>query len=114
MATRESDHFKGKDPVVQAIYDRLLKACKKFGPVAIEPKLTSIHLVSRYAFAGVYTRSDYLRLELHLSKPLESKRVVKVEKASANRFHHTIKLSSVKEVDAELIGWLQDAYKLKS
>jgi hypothetical protein len=114
VTTRESAHFKGKDPVVQAMYDKLLAVCKRFGPVTVEPKQTSIHFVSKYAFAGVYTRSNYIRLELHLSKPLTSDRVTKIEQASANRFHHTIKILSVKEINAELTGWLHDAYQLKA
>jgi len=36
-----------------------------------------------------------------------------VEQASANRFHHTIKLTSEKDIDAELLAWLKQAYELK-
>ena len=113
MEYNEEDHLKGKDPIVAKIYTRLIKELRKFGPLKIEPKKTSIHLGNRFGFAGVYSRSDYINLEVHLNYSLKSKRVSKVEQASANRFHHTIKLTSPEEVDKELLGWLKEAYELK-
>jgi hypothetical protein len=38
----ELDHFKGKDKVVAAIYAWLIDELRKFGPLKIEPKKTSI------------------------------------------------------------------------
>jgi hypothetical protein len=79
----------------------------------IEPKKTSIHLGNRFGFAGIYTRSNYINLEVHLNYELKSKRVSKFEQASANRYHHTIKLTSDKDIDPELLNWLKQAYELK-
>lgn len=106
-------HFDGKDPLVKKIYDRLIEACCTFGPVKVESKQTSIHLVNRSAFAGVHTRNNYLNLEVVLSKSLLSTRVDKIDQVSANRYHHRFKLVSVKDVDKELKSWLREAYKLK-
>src|ERR1700750_1841948 len=108
MLYTELDHLKGKEPAVTAIYEKLITELQKFGPLKIEPKKTSIHLGNRFGFAGVYTRSDYINLEVHLNHKLDSKRVSKVEQASANRFHHTIRLSNAGEVDKELLGWLKE------
>ena len=105
-------HFEGKDPVVKKIYEKLTTELKRFGPIKVEPKKTSIHLANRFGFAGVYTRSNYINLEVHLPSKLQSPRVTKVDQASANRFHHTIKLTSEKDVDVELMGWLWEAYDL--
>ncbi len=110
----ELDHLKDKEPIVTAIYDKLINELQKFGALKIEPKKTSIHLGNRFGFAGVYTRKDYMNLEIHLKNRLINKRVSKVERASPNRFHHTIKISSPKEVDKELMGWLKQAYDLKA
>ena len=113
MDYTELDHLRDKDPMVAKIYARLKAELQKFGRVAIEPKKTSIHLINRFGFAGVYTRKEYINLEVHLNRKLTSKRVSKVEQASANRYHHTIRLSDVKEVDKELLTWLREAYELK-
>ena len=113
MEYSELDHLKDKQQNVTDIYEKLIEELQKFGKLKIEPKKTSIHIGNRFGFAGVYTRKDYINLEIHLSHKLTSKRVKMVEQASANRFHHTIKLEKPKDVDKELLEWLKEAYDLK-
>ena len=113
MKYSELDHLKGKEQIVTNIYEKLIAELQKLGPLKIEPKKTSIHLGNRFGFAGVYTRKDYINLEVHLNYKLKSDRVTKVEQASANRFHHTIKLTQAKDIDKELLAWLKEAYELK-
>jgi hypothetical protein len=105
-------HFEGKDPAVQKIYDRLLKAAERFGPVKEEAKKTSIHLVRRTAFAGVATRKTTVVLTVKSDRKLSSPRIHKSEQTSAQRFHHEVKLTTPAEVDAELVQWLKAAYAL--
>jgi hypothetical protein len=107
-------HFAGTAPAVRETYDRLLAAARKFGPVAEDPKKTSIHLNRRTAFAGVAVRKGHLVLTIKADRPLDSPRVFKSEQTSANRFHHELKLSSPDEIDIELRGWLNAAYELSS
>src|ERR1700760_2380449 len=104
MEYTELNHLEDKDPLVTEIYERLIQELQKFGPLKIEPKKTSIHLGNRFGFAGVYTRKEAINLEVHLNYKLNSDRVSKVEQASANRFHHTIKLTNQDDVDAELLN----------
>jgi len=113
MEYTEIHHLQNKAPIVSKIYQQLIKELQKFGQLKIEPKKTSIHLGNRFGFTGVYTRKDYINLEVHLNYELKNERVSKVEQASANRFHHTIKLSSEKDIDTELLSWLKQAYELK-
>lgn len=113
MTYTELDHLKNKKPEVAKTYHQLINKLLAFGPIKIEPKKTSIHLSNRFGFAGVYTRKDYINLEVHLNYKLNSPRVSKIEQASANRYHHTIRLNNGKEVDKELLTWLKEAYELK-
>ncbi len=105
-------HFDGKEPIVRAMYDRLLASLRKFGKVIEEPKKTSIHLVNVSAFAGVQTRGAYILLNIKADHKIESPRIHKGEQISAKRFHHSVKISSLSEIDTELLGWLHDAYVL--
>jgi hypothetical protein len=105
-------HFEGKDPAVRHIYDRLLKAAGRFGPVMEEPKKTSIHLVKKTAFAGVATRKSAIVLTIKSDRKIPSPRIHKSEQTSANRFHHEVKLTSPTDVDSDLVKWLKDAYTL--
>jgi hypothetical protein len=107
-------HFDGKDATVRQIYDRLLKATRKFGRVAEEPKKTSIHLMNKTAFAGVATRKSAMVLTIKSDRKLSSPRIHKSEQTSARRFHHEVKLTAPAEVDAELVKWLKDAYELSA
>ncbi|MBI5351275.1 MAG: hypothetical protein HZB50_01415 [Chloroflexi bacterium] len=105
-------HFSGKEPVVRALYDHMLASLRKFGKVIEEPKKTSIHLVNVSAFAGVQTRGAYILLNIKADRKIESARIHKGEQISAKRFHHRVKISSLSEIDNELLGWLQEAYDL--
>jgi Domain of unknown function (DUF5655) len=105
-------HFAGRNAAVRQIYDRLLKAAGKFGPVIEEPKKTSIHLVNQTAFAGVATRKSAMMLTIKSDRKLTSPRIHKSEQTSAKRYHHEVKLSAPAEVDSELMKWLKDAYEL--
>ena len=107
-----ADHFDGRPDNLRAVYDRLVAAAEKFGPVEQVPKKTSIHLNRRTAFAGVALRKDCIVLTIKADGPIRSPRVVKSEQTSANRFHHEVKLAMPGEVDAELRQWLMAAYDL--
>lgn len=109
-----SQHFTGKEQSVRATYRRLLAAARKFGRVAEDPKQTSIHLNRRIAFAGIATRKNALVLTLKAARNIASPRVRKHERASANRWHLEIALSSPDDVDAELVTWLKEAYELSA
>lgn len=107
-----ASHFAGKAPVVREIYDKLLRELRKFGPIVEEPKKTSIHIVNATALAGVATRKDSIVLTIKSDRALRSPRIFKTERVSAKRFHHEVKLTSPKDVDAELLRWLKAAYEL--
>ena len=79
-----------------------------------EAKKTSIHLVSRTAFAGIATRKMALILTLKSSRDIHSARIIRHEQASANRWHLEVRVERASEVDAELIGWLRAAYGMSS
>jgi len=53
---RVDDHFENRPAVLRNAYDAVLAASRRFGPVKVEPKKTSIHLVRVSAFAGVAVR----------------------------------------------------------
>lgn len=105
-----TDHFTDKDPVVRALYDKLLEVLNSFGPIIEEPKKTSIHLVRKSALAGVETRKSYLLLNIKADHKIDSPRILKTEQPSANRYHHKVKFESLEDVDEELEGWLMNAY----
>jgi hypothetical protein len=105
-------HFSKAKPGVRATYDAVLEAARVLGKVREDPKKTSIHLVRKSAFAGIATRKDSLILTLKGSAALASPRVERTQQASANRWHHEVRLRSPSDVDRELRTWLKQAYEL--
>jgi hypothetical protein len=114
MEIKVTDHFENKEPVVSAIYKKLISECKKFGPVTQSPKKTSIHLDAKSGFVGVYTRRNCLLLHIHTNFDINNSRIDKTEKISTNRFKHIVRISNQDEIDQQIINWLESAYKLKS
>lgn len=97
---------------VSDAYAAILAAVRPLGPVIVEAKKTSIHLVAGSAFAGVHPQKSKLRLNIRTDRRLESPRIRKVEQVSARRFHNEIDLATPGEVDDEVRGWLEEAYAL--
>lgn len=90
-----------------------MKHClSEIGPVSQEAKKTSIHIVNHSALAGVRVRKEYLLLNFKSDHKLKSKRLQQSEQLSSRRYHHELKVESLGDFDAELKGWLQDAYDL--
>lgn len=104
--------FANKEPRVRTVYEELLSSLPKVGPVKAETKKSSIHLVRETAFAGVHPKKAWLDLTVRSDKPIKSKRVRSQEQVSKNRWHQNVRLTSPAEVDAEVIGWLKNAYAL--
>ena len=105
-------HFAKSDPEVLLTYRRILEAARAFGPVAEEPKKTSIHLVARTAFAGIATRRSALILTLKSAEDIRHPRIKKREQTSAHRWHVEIRLTKPSEVDRQLTTWINAAYEL--
>jgi hypothetical protein len=96
------DHFIDRDPSVRKLYDRLVAVLRQLGPIHEEAKKTSIHLVRVSAPVGVEVRQNCLVLNIKSDHKIQSPRIEKVEQISAKRFHHKVKVSSLKDFDGEL------------
>lgn len=100
------------DEVSSEIYDKLLSCLNQFANYEVENKKTSLHIIHGRAFLGVHPRKGALLVTIVLDRPLEGDRLKKSEKVSANRYHNEVVVSSANELDAELVGWLDEAYLL--
>ena len=94
------------------MYARLLKAVEGLGPVVEERGERSVLLRSRGGFLGVHPKRHWLDLQIVTDHPIRADRVTKVDPISARRFHVHVRLVTENEVDAQLLGWLREAYDL--
>jgi Domain of unknown function (DUF5655) len=103
-------HFRGKDPVVRATFDRMLEEAEKLGPITLLPEKTRIALQVRMSFAAFSPRRRWLDGHVVLDHRLHSPRFRRVETYSPRNVLHAFRLGSPAEVDAEVISWLAEAY----
>jgi hypothetical protein len=103
--------FEGKSAKVKALYRAYVKFARQLGPFIIDPAKTRISFQGRVRFAGVSgTTKDSLIIGFWLKRRVESPRFMKVDVYPRNDHVYKLRLSDVKELDAELLGWLREAY----
>ena len=107
---RIADHFKGKDPSVRKVYLRFKALVKRFGPVTVYAQKTRIVFQTRGRFAGIQVRKNRLDVGLWLKRRREHSRLYKIEFYPPNDYVHRIRLADVSEIDAELAGFVREAY----
>jgi hypothetical protein len=103
-------HFEGKPAEVRAIYDAVLKAIRRCGPVTVLPEKTRIAFQVRMSFAQLTTRSKWVDGHVVLARRFEQPRFRKIETISPRNHVHHFRLMSVADVDAEVESWLAEAY----
>jgi uncharacterized protein DUF5655 len=111
MATIDQ-HFTGRAPALRATCARIVSAAKRLGAISDDPNKTAIHLVRRAAIAGVATRTDALILTLESDRDIRSRRIVRHERASVNRWHLDVRLKDPAPVDGEIESRLKCAFDL--
>ena len=104
--------FAQSDPPVRDLAAQLLKRMAAAEGTRIDPKNGSIHVCRKSAFAGLHPRKGAVLLNLRTAAPIESGRIRKTERVSANRFHNELLLESADDLDDELFGWIADAAAL--
>lgn len=104
--------FARSEPQVRALVEALVERVRAFPGTVVDPKGTCLHLNRRTAFAGLHPRKHALLLNLRSSRPIDSPRIRKVERASANRYHNELLIDSPEAIDDELIRWLAEAHAL--
>ena len=104
--------FARSDPQVRTVVRSLIERVQALPEVVVDPKGTCLHLNHRTAFAGLHPRRDALLLNLRSRAPIESPRIRKAERVSANRWHNELLVESVEAIDDELMGWVAAAHAL--
>lgn len=105
---------KGAGEIYSELIARLQKRVGRRRAVE-DPKQTCVHVVAGtdgVAYAGIHPRKGAVLVNVRCQSPINSKRIRKAEQVSRNRCHCEVLVEDVKEVNAELLGWLEEAAKL--
>ena len=103
-------HFARKSPAIRALFEAVLAAIERIGPVIVLPEKTRIAFQTRMSFAQVTPRMKWLDGHLVLARRLEHPRFRKVETISARNHVHHFRLTTQADIDPEFVGLLREAY----
>ncbi|SDW63308.1 hypothetical protein SAMN05421504_1011108 [Amycolatopsis xylanica] len=105
------ESFAGRAPVQRAIYEALIEHVRSLGPVHVDAVRIGVFLKNHTKFAEFRPKARCLSLELVLPRRVNEPRVFRQAEISEGRVVHTIKLTSITDVDPQLRAWLTEAYE---
>jgi len=104
--------FDGCAPQVREGFDAVLAAARRAGPLTVLPERTRVAFQVRMSFAAFQPRRRWLDGHVVLAREHPSPRFRRIEVFSARNVLHAFRLHVPAEVDAEVAGWLAEAYRV--
>jgi predicted transport protein len=107
-----SAQYSGDKAPLRPIYDRLIAAVEKFGKdVEIAPKKAYVALRRSKQF-GLIQPSNKTRVDVGINlKGVAPGERLEASGSFNSMVSHRVRVSTAEEVDAQLIGWLKQAYE---
>jgi len=106
-----AEQYAGPKAALRPIYDLLVKKIEAFGSdVELAPKKAYVSLRRSKQF-GLIQASTATRVDVGLNlKGVAAKGRLEASGSFNSMCSHRVRLESAKDVDAELVGWLRQAY----
>lgn len=104
--------YSGPKAVLLPIYEKVVAAAIEIGDdIRIEPRLSYVSLIRKSQF-GLIQASTRTRVDLGLKLPgvTPTHRLQAAGTFGSGQMSHRVALTSPEQIDAELIGWLRQAY----
>jgi len=100
-------------PRALALYRRFEKLIGACGPYHVAPAKTRIAFLSRVRFAGISAVSDRgMTVTFALPQPIRSSRFARVYEVVPGWWAHRLRITEVKQLDAQVQTWLRRSYRL--
>jgi hypothetical protein len=109
MARTARERIDG-DPISSAVYGALMDKISALDGCELQENASSFHVAHGRAFLGIHPRRGGILVNIVLIRELESTRIHRAERVSANRWHNEVILKDPAEVDAELLTWISEGY----
>lgn len=101
-------HYAGRNAGLRPTYDAVIAAARSFGPdVELAPKKTYVSLRRSKQFASVGPAAGQIEVCLNLPGTAPTDRL----KATTGMATHKVRIVDASGLDAELLGWLREAYE---
>ena len=108
-ASPEDEIYSGPKADLRPVHDKLMAAVKGFGAFEVAPKkgYLSLRRKKQFAMVGPATRTQ-IEVGLNLKGQAPTDRLIAIPPGGMCQFK--VRISSMKEVDAELLSWVRLAY----
>lgn len=107
------EFFKKRVPAHKKLYRAFLKLVRKCGPVKVNVNKSRISFQARVRFAGIpRVTKDGLVGAFWLKHRIESPRFIRVEILPPTNYLYQFRITSERDLDAEVLSWLREAYKI--
>ncbi len=105
--------YSGPNAALRPLHDAVMARIVKLGVFEVAPKKTylSLRRKKQFAMVGPATRTQ-LEIGLNLKDTAPSERLLAVKQPAM--CSAKVRLSEAKEIDAELVGWIKQAYQQSS
>jgi len=104
------DHFRNKPPEIRTLFNAVVAAIRRIGPVRILPEKTRIAFQVRMSFAQVTPKSRWLDGHVVLARRFEHPRFRRIQTISPRNHVHSFRIASPRDIDAQFTSWLAEAY----
>jgi uncharacterized protein DUF5655 len=103
-------HFRGKPPIIRALFKEVVAVVRSNGPVRILPEKTRIAFQVRMSFAQVTPRRHWLDGHVVLARRLDHPRFRQVQTFSPRNHLHTFRITQPSDIDDDFRAWMAEAY----
>ncbi len=94
------------------MFNVVLMAVRRCGPVTVLPEKTRIAFQVRMSFAQVTPKRRWLDGHVVLARRVEHPRFRRIDTISRRNHVHHFRLTEATDVDAVFAGWLREAYQV--
>jgi hypothetical protein len=104
------EYLAAQPAALRSTYKAVLRQLAKLGAVDIDPVPVGVMVKRSRTFCELRPRRDAVELSFKLSEPLSHPRIRKTLRSSTHRQAHFVDLRTPRDVDAQIIAWLAQAY----
>lgn len=107
-----ASHFRGKSPKLRSLFNQLVAALKKNGPLFVNANKTRISFQARMRFGGVQVQKHALLGHLILTRRVRHPRFLRAISVGPRSYGHSFRLTEPRQLDARLRRYLAEAYRV--
>jgi hypothetical protein len=107
-----ADVFGGKPPQVRALFDRFRQMVGERGPTTMIVYRDRVAFMVKVRFGGAVPKRDHLELGFWFTERHEHPRFTRIETIATNAHVHRAKVYRLSELDDDVRGWIDRAYRV--